>query len=413
MFTNIFFIILLMLLIAFVPEVDSQSTMAELTAGSVGFCSLIALIFFQNRLNKSFTRRHLSKMLVLTNIEILTYICLFYFVLNAHSLFLNSGTILSIVSFAIYFLGLGVHHMATYKFQSHSLREEYRTPLSYATMQINFLIPFVIPFTLLSLVFDSTFLIKNEIVLLAISVASIFLLLILFPVALQSFWGCRPIEDKILRDRLENFCKKLRFKNAGILTWSVMKHALTAAIIGIVPRFRYVMFTDRILRELPPESLEAILAHEIAHSKRGHLIFYPFILLGISAAGALVFLAIGDSVTSPIFAFFIYAATALIYMRIVFGYFSRIFERQADLYVFEAGVPHHHMLYALDYIGTASGNTHLIPNWHHYGIQERIDFLSQAAIDRTLIKKHNRKVKWSIIAYFILLTITFIILIGA
>ena len=64
---------------------------------------------------------------------------------------------------------------------------------------------------------------------------------------------------------------------------------------------------------------------------------------------------------SPIVAYIFYAIIAMLYFRIVFGYFSRLFERQADLYVFEAGVPHYYMLQALDYIGVASGNTHLSP----------------------------------------------------
>jgi STE24 endopeptidase len=191
-----------------------------------------------------------------------------------------------------------------------------------------------------------------------------------------------------------------------------MKHALTAGIIGIIPRFRYVMFTDRILRELPPEPLEAILAHEIAHSKLKHLIYYPAIILGMSFVGAFIFLFLGNSVSSPILGYFIYAIVAVLYFRFVFGYFSRIFERQADLYVFEANVPYYYMLQALDYIGVSAGNIHLAPSWHHYGIQERINFLCDAAIDRSLITKHNRKVKLSIIAYFTILLLSMIILFG-
>lgn len=401
-----------MLLVGFVPEVETQSTFSQFAIGIVAYCGLLLLILLQNRLSRDFTRRHLTRMLAITNIELLAFLCMFYFVLNANTILPNSGTLLSIVSFALYFIGLGVHHLSTYSAQNHAIRQEYPNAASYAMMQISFLIPFVIPFTLLSLVFDFNSFITNDISLVFVSIISIFLLLIFFPVALQIFWGCHPIEDEALRNRLENFCNKLNFKHAGILTWSAMKHALTAGIIGIVPRYRYVMFTDRILREFPPECLEAILVHEIAHSKHKHLIFYPFIILGISAVGGIIFLCLGDSVTSPILAFSIYAGTALIYMRIVFGYFSRLFERQADLYVFEVGFPHHHMLQALDNIGVASGNTHHIPSWHHYGIQERIDFLCNAAIDRELITKHNQWVKWSLLAYFALLILTFIFLIG-
>ena len=44
--------------------------------------------------------------------------------------------------------------MSTYSLQSHLIREEYLTPLSYTVMQFGFLVPFVIPLILLSLFMD-------------------------------------------------------------------------------------------------------------------------------------------------------------------------------------------------------------------------------------------------------------------
>jgi STE24 endopeptidase len=356
-------------------------------------------------------------MLFLTNFELLGFLCYFYFVIYAHQSFPHSTTFLAIVSSIFYLIGIFVHHLSTYSLQSHHIREEYKTPPPYALTQIGFLIPFIIPFILLSVIVDISSLIPEDnvwggIILTIVTLVFFIGLLMVFPVALCYFWVCKTIDDDNLRIRLENFCKKLHFKHAGIIRWSIMKHALTAGIIGIVPRFRYVMFTDRILRELPPEPLEAILAHEIAHSKLKHLIYYPAIILGMSIVGAFIFLFLGNSITSPIAGYLIYAIVAVLYFRFVFGYFSRIFERQADLYVFEANVPYYYMLQALDYIGVSAGNIHLAPSWHHYGIQERINFLCNAAIDRSLITKHNRKVRLSIIAYFTILLLSMIILFG-
>lgn len=417
MFTNIFFLILVILLIGFVPEVVAERSEGTLTIGLTTYLALLGIIFLQNRLFTKITRWHLSKMLSLTNLELLGFLCFFYFILYAHASFPHSMTLLAIISIALYFVGLGVHHMSTYFLQSHVIREEYTTPLSYAAMQIGFLVPFVIPLTLLSLIIDIGTLFPQDatwagIVLTVLSILSIILLMIFFPVALRYFWKCETIQDEALKNRLEAFCKTLHFKHAGIITWSIMKHALTAGIIGLVPRYRYIMFTDRILRELPPESLEAILAHEIAHSKLKHLIYYPFIIMGMTIVAAFAFEWMGDSISDPIVAYVFYAFIAVLYFRIVFGYFSRLFERQADLYIFEAGVPHYYMLQALDYIGVAAGNIHNVPSWHHYGIQQRINFLCDAAIDPTLITNHNQWVKWSLIAYFIIFSVSTIYLIG-
>lgn len=81
-----------------------------------------------------------------------------------------------------------------------------------------------------------------------------------------------------------------------------------------------------------------------------------------------------------------------LYYRIVYGLFSRLFERQADLHVFALGVPPEAMIEALDNVGIGTGFTHLVPNWHHYRIKERIDFLKQAMLDPSLVAKHHRKV---------------------
>jgi Zn-dependent protease with chaperone function len=415
MFTNVFFVILLILLIGFIPvlEIPPGATVSDepFIQGLIVFGVLLCIIIVQNRLFKKTTRLHQPRMLLLTNFELLGFLSYFYFILYAHQSFPQSEAFNAIVSTIFYFIGLGVHHLSTYSLQRHAIREEYPSPLSYAWMQIAFIIPFILPFIVLSFIIDfSSWLPAHYIIL--ISLVSILGILILFPVALRYFWNCKTIEDEALRHRFDNFCKRLHFKHAGIIRWSVMKHALTAGIIGIVPRFRYIMFTDRILRELPPEPLEAILAHEIAHSKLKHLIYYPLIILGMSIVGIFAFELLGDSITSPFAAYFIYAVIAVLYFRFVFGYFSRIFERQADLYVFAAGVPHNYMLQALDYIGVAAGNIHLVPSWHHYGIQERIHFLCDAAIDRKLIEKHNRKVKWSLVAYFTIFFLSIIILIG-
>lgn len=413
MFTNVFFLILLILLIGFVPEIEPTNSWKSFFFGIATYCSLLLVIFLQNRL----VRRHLPRMLILTNLELLGFLCFFYFYLTAHEPFSQSQALISTLAIFLYFFGLAVHHWSTYSYQNPSIRSEYTSPASYTLMQIGFLIPFILPFVLFSLFLDLSQHIPKDsewgpITIAILFIISFFSLITFFPVVLQYFWRCKPIPDENLKSRFEELCKKLNFKHSGIMTWSIMKHALTAGVIGIVPRYRFIMFTDRILKELPPESLEAILAHEIAHSKLKHLIYYPFIILGMTIVAAIVFLLLGDTVTDPIIAFFIYALVAMIYLRMVFGYFSRLFERQADLYVFKAGIPHQHMLQALDFIGVATGNTHLIPNWHHYGIQERINFLSEAAIDRNLIDRHDQWVKWSLILYFTLLILTSIFIFG-
>jgi STE24 endopeptidase len=234
-------------------------------------------------------------------------------------------------------------------------------------------------------------------------------LMTFLPFFIQSIWQCQPLEDAQLLERLERLCQKGHFKHGGIKSWIVMGDSLTAAIIGIVSRFRYIMFTKRLLNEMSPEMLEAILAHEMGHSKRKHLLIYPFILMGMMICTSLFSYHFENEVPLPVI-FIGYLCIIGLYFRFFFGFFSRLFERQADLHVFEVGVDPQHMIEALDRIGIISNYSHKVPSWHHFSIQERIDFLQSAIHDPKIIAKHHQKVKSFVIFYFILLLLILIFL---
>jgi hypothetical protein len=88
-----------------------------------------------------------------------------------------------------------------------------------------------------------------------------------------------------------------------------------------------------------------------------------------------------------------------IYFRYIFGYFMRNFERQADTYVyslFNSAVP---LISTLQKIAATTGQSPDKPNWHHFSIQQRIDFLKKCEEDRQWIRRHTRKIKKSIGVY--------------
>jgi STE24 endopeptidase len=64
------------------------------------------------------------------------------------------------------------------------------------------------------------------------------------------------------------------------------------------------------------------------------------------------------------------------------------------------------MVEALDRLAVSAGNIHLEPNWHHYSIQQRIDFINQADSNRSLIRRHSKQVHSSLIIYFLSLLIS-------
>ena len=77
----------------------------------------------------------------------------------------------------------------------------------------------------------------------------------------------------------------------------------------------------------------------------------------------------------------------------------RNFERQADTYVytlFDSALP---LISCFEKIAATSGEPYDKPNWHHFSIKKRIDYLKKCETDRAWITRHDNKVKKSIAAY--------------
>lgn len=322
-----------------------------------------------------------------------------------------SQALMSLFALSFYLFGLWFFHYT-------GAKEKALSPCDEANLELRLVVPFTLPFLFFTLLSDLLNLYPDiefssewmaALAVFAISLSFLAIVLIFFPPILQWVWQCRPLPSSALADRLEALCQRANFKHAGMRIWTIMPNAITAAIIGVVPRFRYVMFTERLLRDLSPESVEAVLAHEIGHSYRKHLILYPFIIFGMLVCTTFFSNFVGDplaqyfspSPLSPLIVFAGYAIIIALYFRLVFGFFSRQFERQADLHIFALGIPAEAMKEAL----LSTGMPPTAPSWHHYSIQERIDFLDKAAQKPALISRHHRNVKIYFLLYLIILGI--------
>jgi len=99
----------------------------------------------------------------------------------------------------------------------------------------------------------------------------------------------------------------------------------------------------------------------------------------------------------------------LLYFRVVFGYFIRNFERQADLFSLQSIGNGQALVAAFEKIAVLSGNIRDQHNWHHFGIGQRIDCLEQAEREPERIERHNRKVRYSLFAYMAILLTTIVL----
>lgn len=244
---------------------------------------------------------------------------------------------------------------------------------------------------------------------------------IMGPLLIQKFWRCVPLGKGAHRTRIESLCQSVNLGYRNILNWPIFEgRIITAGVMGLVKRFRYILVTRALLDFLGPQEVDAVIAHEIGHVKKHHLLFYLFFFVGymiisFSFRNLIVYAMIyvdplvktfnqmgfnPVTITSFIFSLVI-IATFLIYFRFIFGFFMRNFERQADAYVyaiFDSAAPLISTLQKISITGRQSPDK---PNWHHFSITERIEFLKKCETDRTYVGRHDKKIRKSIGVYLV------------
>jgi tetratricopeptide (TPR) repeat protein len=221
---------------------------------------------------------------------------------------------------------------------------------------------------------------------------------------------------------LESFVEEKHFRVGNFMLWPLFGgETLTAGIVGMLPKWRYILFTQGLLGLLNVEELKAVIAHEIGHVRRYHLLFYLafflcYSILAYALSDLVVLVFLRNPVvldwllnSEPLNPTLLSALTSIpmilmlvIYFRYVFGFFMRNSERQADLYALKL-IGHPFLLVSsLRKIAFHSGQPEDHPSWHHYSIRQRIDFLLRAYEDPALIRKHHQKYYTAMVLFFLL-----------
>ena len=239
---------------------------------------------------------------------------------------------------------------------------------------------------------------------------------IIGPALVQKFWRCKPLEDGYHRSRIEGLCQRAGLTYANILYWPIFGgKMITAGVMGLIRKFRYILVTPSLLNLLEPEELDAVIAHEIGHIKKKHLLFYLVFFVGYMFLSYVTFdiMIFAVIYTKPVFWFIsktgwsqttvvsgissiVIICVFLIYFRFIFGFFMRNFERQADTYVYALFDSANPLITTLEKIAATSGQSADKPNWHHFSIRQRIDYLRKCETNSSWIARQDGKVKKSI-----------------
>jgi len=298
----------------------------------------------------------------------------------------------------LYWLADAVAAIPVYQWNAHGLKEKIKKSVLHLRLQLPVLALIIIQtvwFWITSkflLSFTSNWSLIFELL------CSLILMVLVAPVVFVKSWGAKAIENgndfEEIRKELENS----RTPVTAILSWpdSIMPYS-TAGVIGFVRGFRYLLISPQLLKSLSATELRAVTAHEAGHLRKQHLLFYllAFIclleLFAFAGSANLLLTWTGVLEVSGMLMGVASILSIILFIRFGIGFLSQNFERQADCHAFER--------HGISPISTALMKVSLLnginpeqANWHHYGIQQRIDFLSICLKKPEMLQKHHRRV---------------------
>jgi Zn-dependent protease with chaperone function len=303
---------------------------------------------------------------------------------------------------------------------------------SYLRSQLQFNLPIIFPWFFITLLSDLVELVSGPGLRLFLNqplgemiyvLSFLTALSIFFPFLIKTWWQCRPIPEGSKQALLMSFCQEMGTPFQEVFLWPAFGgKMLTAGVMGLVKRFRYLLITPALLDLLEPEELIGVVAHEIGHIRKKHLLFYLLFFAGyvlltvffsqwislqiLRYPAALDFVYSWKSFSEDLFSIVLILPMALgliLYFRFLFGFFMRNFERQADLFALDILGSPWPLIRSLEKIGFSSGQSRDLPSWHHFSIAQRVAFLEEVSRRPTLARSHQKKVTWSVGLFFFLL----------
>jgi STE24 endopeptidase len=156
---------------------------------------------------------------------------------------------------------------------------------------------------------------------------------LLAPLAMRWIWSTASMPPGDLRDRLVRITERVGLKYRDILIWKSEGILVNAAVMGLFAPLRFVMLSDGLLESMDDEKIEAVFGHEVGHVKLRHMEF--FLIFAIASmfvvGGVLWALHIWVRLDQWIMDTIAFGLVVLLWGG-GFGWISRRFERQADLF---------------------------------------------------------------------------------
>jgi len=224
-------------------------------------------------------------------------------------------------------------------------------------------------------------------------------LAVYLPVLLQASWRTHDLPAGTLRSSFEEISRTARFTARRVLVWETGQLMANAAIVGLLPNRRIVILSDALLDQLDEDELRAVYAHEMGHSYHHHVPVFLAWAVGVFLAADLLLRAYGPTGEM--------ASLGIMVMflggwGLVFGWMSRRFELQADLFSRRTLGSSSALISALEKIAGSLGDT---ASWRHFGGRHRARFLEEAAQDPAAADRFEGRLRWVSLTGYALCTL--------
>lgn len=162
------------------------------------------------------------------------------------------------------------------------------------------------------------------------------------PPLVRRIWKTERLGHGPLRARLEELCAGHGVRHRGILLWRTHGTMINGAVMGLLPRLRYILLTDLLLERLEEREVEAVMAHELGHIVRRHVAWLlggmaaslgvSAMLAGWAGAGAAMLAGVDGNGALMEGVDVAAALVGIVVGLALVGRISRVFEREADAF---------------------------------------------------------------------------------
>ena len=233
------------------------------------------------------------------------------------------------------------------------------------------------------------------------------------PLLLIHVWHSRPMPDGPLRRRLERLCRQVGLRYRQVRIWDTGGVMVNAGVMGLQRSVRYILISDALLENMDDRQILAVFGHEAGHVEHRHMAYFAVFMVIAIQFSMMVTVGVARLAPGPwVSELLAPAGMVAVVFGLGFGWLSRQFERQADVFGAwcvgmeaasgtaprqaggELAAGASVFVGALENVARLNGTSRQTRSWRHGSIAGRVAFVigwagagySRKAFDRSIVR---------------------------